>query len=80
MNLHENILMTKKEDFYETVGDLEGTLDASEIKDKSLINEWYDYWGPLEILRAVKGDNADKTQAKRLLKDMQQFLLRREVL
>lgn len=39
----------------ELVGELEGALDASEIKDKNLVSKWYDLWTPLEIARASKG-------------------------
>lgn len=41
--------MVKNPDFYEITGKLEETMDASEIKDSIFINQWYDFWTPLEV-------------------------------
>ena len=64
-------------DFYGLVGNLKGALDASELKDTELITEWYEYWGPLEVLRAsaaCKGRKVAYDDAKEDLKAMMQFL------
>jgi hypothetical protein len=76
INLIESYLNVDNEDYYEIVGDLEGALDASEIKDSNLINEWYDFWGPLEIRRAIQGNNSDKIKAIEELNAMKNFLLK----
>lgn len=75
IDLIQSYLEGKTEDFYGLVGKLEGALDASEIKDNTLINQWYDFWTPLEIRRAVEGNNVDKEKAIRELKNMKSFLL-----
>ncbi len=67
-------------DFYGTVGELEGALDASEIKDPSLINQWYDFWTPLEIRRAIEGNNINKNEAIIELTNMKKFLLSQQEL
>lgn len=64
------------EDFYNLVGKLEGTLDAADIKDDALINQWYNYWTPLEIRRAVDGNNIDKQKVEKELIEMKEFLLK----
>lgn len=33
---------------------LEGALDAADIKDMAITNEWYENWSSLEMLRAEK--------------------------
>ena len=55
ISLIDSYLNNENQDFYEIVGKLEGALDASEIKDNDLINQWYDFWTPLEIRRAIEG-------------------------
>lgn len=62
------------EDFYALVGKLEGALDASEIQDNTLVNQWYDYWLPLEIRRSVEGNNVSKQKVISELLKMKQFL------
>ncbi|WP_458250538.1 hypothetical protein [Geobacter anodireducens] len=57
------------------VGELEGALDASEIKDYDLIDRWYDYWTPLETRRVIQGNNVDKVKAIDELVAMKSFLL-----
>lgn len=43
--------------YSDLVYELEGCLDAGEFQDMELIGQWYEYWTPLEILSASKGDN-----------------------
>ena len=50
IDLMEIYLNNETQDFYRTVGKLEGALDASEIQDNDLINQWYDFWIPLETI------------------------------
>lgn len=64
------------EDFYDLVGRLEGALDASEIQDKLLVNQWYDFWTPLEIRRSIEGNNVDKKKVVNELIKMKTFLLK----
>ena len=64
-------------DFYSLVGNLEGALDASELKDPELINKWYGYWLPLETRRAgkvYKGENVAYDEVKEELSLMLEFL------
>jgi hypothetical protein len=42
--------------FSQFVANLEGLLDAAEIKDKHLTDEWYKYWTPLEIANGYYAD------------------------
>jgi hypothetical protein len=63
-------------DFYSLVGKLEGELDASEIKDDLLINQWYIFWTPLETRRAIQGNNVDKEKAIYELTQMKDFLIK----
>lgn len=65
----------KTEDFSDMVGKLEGKLDASEIKDNALVNKWHDFWVPLEIRRAIEGNNVDRKKVIQELTDMKEFLL-----
>lgn len=75
INLIESYLNGNTYDFYGLVGKLEGALDASEIKDISLINQWYNFWTPLETRRAIEGNNVNKIKAVEELKIMKSFLL-----
>mgnify|MGYP000051759367 CR=1 FL=1 len=70
----ESYLCGETEDFYGIVGNLEGALDASETKNEALIEEWYEFWTPLEIRRAVEGNNVTKSKAIEELKSMKKFL------
>lgn len=67
IDIIENYLLDRTDDFCSTVGNLEGALDASEIKDQVVINDWYDHWTPLEIFRATDGNKVSKTAAKKNL-------------
>lgn len=71
----QHYLDGETEDFYGLVGMLEGALDASDIKNKQLINQWYDFWTPLEIRRSIEGNNVDKQKAVNELTNMKIFLL-----
>ena len=64
-------------DFYSLVGNLEGALDASELKDTELVTKWYEYWGPLEIRRANQaymGEDVAYDDVKEELSAMMEFL------
>ena len=74
INLIESYLNGETKDFYNVVGSLEGALDASEITNVALINQWYDLWTPLEIRRAIEGNSINKTEAIKELTDMKNFL------
>jgi hypothetical protein len=75
INLIQGYLEGKTEDFYKIVGGLEGNLDASEIKDTTLISQWYGFWMPLEVRRAIEGNTINKKQAIAELIAMKEFLL-----
>jgi len=53
---------------------LEGSLDAGEYQDKQLIGQWYNYWTPLEILSATKGDSTTIDDVDKYLLAMEIFL------
>lgn len=63
-----------KSQYYDFVGELEGALDAGDFQDKDLIEQWYDFWIPLESLRAQKGNNITIEEANKYLSDMETFL------
>jgi hypothetical protein len=71
----DGYINNESQDFYGIVGKLEGSLDASEIKDNNLINQWYDFWTPLEIRRAVEGKYPNRSKAIEELKAMKSFLV-----
>lgn len=75
INLIDEYLNNENQDFYALVGKLEGALDASEIKDNNLIQQWYDFWTPLEIRRAVEGNKINKNKAMEELKTLKEFIL-----
>jgi len=60
--------------YYDFVGALEGALDAGEFQDRHLIEQWYDYWTPLEVLRAQRGNNVTVEDVKKFLSNMELFL------
>lgn len=74
IDLIQNYIDGQDKDFCGIVGVLEGALDASEIEDISLIEQWYDYWTPLEVRRAVEGNNVNKFNALDELNKMKTFL------
>ena len=70
-------LEQQSSDFYGLVGNLEGALDASEIKEAELVTKWYEYWRPLEISRAdaaYEGGNVAYEDVKEELSAMMEFL------
>ena len=73
IDLIESYLSKETQDFYGIVGELEGALDASEIKDSNLINQWYDFWTPLETRRTVEGKEVNRTKAAEMAA-MKEFL------
>jgi hypothetical protein len=76
IDLIDSYLDEENQDFYGIVGKLEGALDASEIKDNNLINQWYDFWTPLETRRAVEGNQPNKEMAVKELKAMKDFIIK----
>ena len=56
---------------------LEGALNAGDFKDEILIKRWYDFWTPLEILFATKGDSTSIEDADKYLSAMKVFLKNR---
>jgi len=62
-------------EFNDLVGQLEGELDAGEFKNQNFIRQWYDYWTPLEIFRAQKGNYTTLQEVKPYLSKMNSFLL-----
>jgi hypothetical protein len=56
---------------------LESALDAGEFKDKGMVDQWYDYWTPLEILSATKSDNTTIEDIGEDLLEMELFLKRK---
>jgi hypothetical protein len=76
ISLIDSYLNNEDKDFYEVVGKLEGTLDASEINDNNLVSQWYDFWTPLEIRRAVEGNQPTRDKAIQELSMMKAFLVK----
>ncbi len=76
IGLIDSNLNDENQGFYRIVGKLEGALDASEIKDSNLINQWYDFWTPLETRRAVEGNQPNKEKGIEELKVMKSFLVK----
>jgi hypothetical protein len=60
--------------YFDVVGELEGALDAGSFKDTDLIERWYSFWIPLEILRAQKGNSVTIEEAEEYLLAMESFL------
>ncbi|MGJ1421053.1 hypothetical protein ACR79T_15640 [Sphingobacterium spiritivorum] len=63
--------------FFDLVSELEGALYAGEFKDEDLIKKWYDFWTPLEILNATKGNSVTLEDADKYLLQMELFLERK---
>lgn len=61
------------------VGALQGALEAAEFQDVALIERFYDFWQPLEITNAVKGNTVTYEQIKTTLEAMQNFLLEQQI-
>ena len=60
--------------YYDLVYGLEGALDAGEFRDKNLIEQWYNFWTPLEILSAQKGNSVIIEEVNKYLLAMEAFL------
>jgi hypothetical protein len=75
IDLIQSYLDGQTNDFCNVVGKLEGALDASEITDNEIIEQWYNVWTPLEIRRAVDGNNIDKQKVSADLDKMKKFLV-----
>jgi hypothetical protein len=57
------------------VGQLEGTLDAGEFRDEELVREWYTFWGSLEEIRALQGQDVTENEVGEHLDSMRRFLV-----
>lgn len=62
--------------YWDLVYSLEGALNAGEFKNEGIIEEWYDYWTPLENWSAIKGNNVTVEDVKQNLSDMESFFKR----
>jgi len=60
--------------YFDLVGKLEGALYAGEFKDEELIKQWYNFWTPLEIWNATKGNSVTIEEVDQGLYDMESFL------
>lgn len=60
--------------YYDFVGALEGALDAGEFRDKSFIEKWYDFWTPLESIRAQQGSDVFIKDVEVYLSEMETYL------
>ncbi len=63
----------------DTVRVLEDSLDAAELKDRGLLQEFYRHWSPLEEHYAASvelGTPADSEPTRRSVEDLRDFLLR----
>ncbi|NOX58729.1 MAG: hypothetical protein GXP29_07725 [Planctomycetes bacterium] len=61
------------------IGQLEGSLDASELKNEELIREFYALWEPLEIEYACNlemGTPLDDAMLRQSVEAMRKFLIR----
>lgn len=75
IDLIDSYISGQDQDFYSIVGKLEGALDAAEIKDNLIIKQWYEFWTPLEIRRAVEGNQPNKDKAIKELQELKRFVL-----
>lgn len=60
--------------FPQLVGELECAFYAGEFKDEIFSNKWYELWGPLEDFNAVEGNNVNKNEVHRFIKEFKDFL------
>lgn len=56
------------------IGYLEGSLDAGSYESAQIVAQWYDYWTPLEILFATKGDATNVEETLQYLDCMERYL------
>jgi hypothetical protein len=59
--------------FSSLVGELEGALDAAELQ-ADLARQWYQIWTPLEITRAVRGENVQYKHVAREVDALRSFI------
>jgi hypothetical protein len=59
----------------ELVGGLEGALDAGEFQNAGVVEQFYDFWQPLEITNAIRGDTVTYEEVAENLETTQRFLL-----
>ena len=62
--------------FSRLVGELEGMMDASDLREKEVVEQWYDLWQPLEIRNATHGDRVKKDDVAVELDAMESFIRR----
>ena len=74
IDLIDDCLANSHSDLYNAIGELEGFLDASEIKDKEFIGRWYEHWTPLEIARADSSEQISPDFIDNNLKAMKEFI------
>ena len=75
IDLIDDFLNEKNNDFVMLVGSLEGALDAAGIANHALIKNWYDFWAPLEMRCAIEGNQVNKEKATQELCSMRNFLI-----
>lgn len=63
--------LKEKMTFPQLVESLEEILQAGEFKDEAMIKEWYNFWGPLEIYRAIKADRGEPVKREEIMKDIE---------
>jgi hypothetical protein len=66
---------TRAISFSQLVGELQGALDAGEFRDTALVERFYDFWQPLEITNAVRGNDATYEEVVRDVEAMEHFLI-----
>lgn len=60
--------------YYNFVGALEGAIDAGEFKDKGFVERWYDFWTPLESMRAQRGNDVSVKDVEDYVSEMAAYL------
>ena len=60
--------------YKEMVSKLEGSFEASELKDENITKSWYDYWTPLEIESATGRMDNNMNLVVKCLDDMTLFI------
>jgi hypothetical protein len=73
INLIEDFRKSKIQ-YTNLVYGLEGALYAGEFKDKIIVDQWYEFWTPLEIFSATKSNNTTILDIDEDLSKMEVFL------
>lgn len=60
--------------YYDLVGAIEGALDAGEFRDADFIKKWYDFWTPLESVRAQQQEKFLAKRVEGYVADMRVYL------